>query len=220
MLNKERISAREILQSELGFFGFGMIILYFLGYPVDVRPLWYYSLILLLVIIILSVIYGFIIIGRRSSVKKTILLAALVTAVVTLSLTIMLAPESEQENITQLINNEAQWTMQEDIDKIMTIFTNNAYVADAHGETWNGSEHIRERYHEIFTNLSFIRLQHLAIKVAIKGDSALVTCSTEGSYIDQYGIERPIIGGPDSERWIFKRVNGCWKVIAFVYNLS
>lgn len=181
------------------------------------RPLWYYLLILILLIIILSIIF-FTFIETKLSTKPGGVIFLILSVV--LLIVILSRPPTEQEKITQLINSEAQWTLHGNIDKIMTIFADGAYIANAHGETWNGSERIRQRYEWIFTNQDFVYLRHVDIKVAIKEDDALVTCSTEGLYIDEKGAENSIWGGKDSERWILKQINGSWKVITFVYNLS
>lgn len=180
------------------------------------RPVFYQFFILgLLTFFLVSFFFSFM--NENSIIKRGNVISLIILVV--LLIAIVFRPPTEQENIIQLINNEAIWSKQKNIDKIMTLFDDNAYVADAQGGIWNGSEGIRNRYEWIFGHQDYILLRHVDIKVAVEGKDALVTCSTEGLFLNEVGEENPIHGGKDSERWVLEQINGEWKVIAFVYNL-
>lgn len=183
---------------------------------VEGRPFWYSVAILIpLIVILISIFF----ISKEGKASKFLTIIFVISLIILL-IAIAKPPPTEQERITQLINNEAEWTKQEDIEKIMTLFDNKAYVTDVHNEkTWNGSDSIRQRYEWIFTHQDFEYLRHVDIKIAIKENDALVTCSTEGLYKEN-GTENYIHTGKDSERWILKQIDGNWKVMIFVCNSS
>ena len=183
---------------------------------VEDRPLWYFAVIFIpLIVIFISI---FLAPNYRKRLK--FLTGISVISLIILLIAIVKPPLTEQEIITQLINNEAKWTKQKDIEKIMTLFDEKAYVTDIHNEkTWNNSDNIKRRYENITTHQDFEYLRHLDIKIAIKENDALVTCSTEGLYTEN-GTENYIHTGNDSERWILKKIDGNWKVLIFVCNSS
>lgn len=196
------------------------------------RPDWYLYLIYLPLITIITVSFFIFIFIEKKPTKgldpksqrilrrRRILICGIIASIIFSWIVVAIAiiPPTEQERITQLINNEAEWTLQKDIDKIMTLFVDNAYVTDVQGgKTWIGLENIRQRYEWIFSHQNFTYLRHVDIKIAVKGDDAFVTCATEGLYNDRG--TRYIIHN-EGERWILKQIDGNWKVAGFVCNAS
>jgi ketosteroid isomerase-like protein len=120
---------------------------------------------------------------------------------------------SSEEEIHNLIAAEANAAFEHDVDAAVDLFAPNAVVRDAKGPSWMGEAQIRKRYSELE---SFDALAHVDIILFMNEgrEFASALASTEGQIEGQGLPIRSVLG----EVWVFKRIDGDWKIQSFTYN--
>ena len=124
---------------------------------------------------------------------------------------------SGEDRIRQIIGLEATYVVQGQIDKVITLYADQAVVKDAGNQImWTGNAQISNRYNSLPV---FTFLKHDAVDIVFNSDLtyARATASTFGTYLSN-GTQVNI-SGDQSERWSFERINGDWKITSFTYNL-
>lgn len=127
-------------------------------------------------------------------------------------------PATPEEAIRLLINAECESVVQQDIDRLQSIWANDGVVTDANHTpentsddvTWKGWDAIRDRYvNTVFpSNPTFC--EHPDAQVKINGDSATAVT----------GIKIGITNAPSSNDWTFNKSADIWKIAALTYNLD
>jgi ketosteroid isomerase-like protein len=125
---------------------------------------------------------------------------------------------SDEEQIKQLLSAESHGVVSEDIDGLMSLWTEDAVVRDANHTpdnpsddvVWEGKDAIRERYVKVVFPGNPSIVEHPTISIEIKGNTAVVTTTTKiGNEI-----------APSGDRWTFKKIKGKWFISSLTYNLE
>lgn len=129
---------------------------------------------------------------------------------------------SGEGRIREIIDQEAEFVLERKTDKAVLLFNDQAFVMDGAGgdinrqTIWTGKSAIANRYE----NLSvFTYLKHDAVDVTF--NSAFSYARAIASTIAVYEINgtQVKISGDQSEKWIFEKISGEWKIASFTYNL-
>ena len=128
------------------------------------------------------------------------------------------APANDEEALRFLLLAEGEGVVNKDIDRLMGLWDENGFVADARhtpGDasddlTWKGGYAVRDRYITLVFpgNPSLVAPADLSI--AIEGDRATVTATT------RIGDEV----SPAGDRWTFLRTADGWRIESLTYNLE
>ena len=122
---------------------------------------------------------------------------------------------ADSQAIQQVIHDEAAAALRADIDKALSLYTDDAVVRDAGSEqSWHGLQQIRDRYSEL---PQFTKLDHVDIQVILEpgGNSASAVASTSGEMLTN-GVVTPVSSFL-GEYWTFKKVEGTWRIETFTY---
>ena len=127
-------------------------------------------------------------------------------------------PANDEEAIRFLLQAEGEGVVNKDIDRLMSLWAEDCFVADAKHTpddvaddlTWKGVYAVRDRYITlVFTgNPSMVAPADLSIEIA--GDRATVTATT------QIGDEV----SPAGDLWTFVRTEDGWRIESLSYNLE
>ena len=129
---------------------------------------------------------------------------------------------AEERPIREIIEKEANLTLEGKIDEVVLLYHEEAFVRDAAGGNtdqeifWNGINRVAERYRDL---PEFTYLKHDAIEIAVSSDRtyARAIADTIGTY-KVNGTEVKISSN-QGEKWTFEKINGNWKITSFTYNL-
>ncbi len=129
---------------------------------------------------------------------------------------------SDEGPIRNIINEEAGWAMDKETTRVLSLFTDDAYVRDAAGgnfslqQIWHGKIDIGKRYGSL---PEFSYLKHDAIEITVSSDKtyARATADTIGAFIVN-GVETKITSN-QGEKWTFEKIGEDWKITSFTYNL-
>ncbi len=127
---------------------------------------------------------------------------------------------SDEELLRSLIEAEAEAVEKEEIETINLIFFPDAIVAEARGEP---SDPAPIRYAHKFKNEDHRNIEYFDFTYeSLTATEAVVTTKVTGEWFDGQNW-RPYGAAPgyyDINRWEFRKVNGCWRIAGFTYNLS
>lgn len=127
-------------------------------------------------------------------------------------------PASDEEAIRQLINAECEAVVQQDVDRLQSMWSEKGVVTDANhtkentGDdvTWKGWDALRDRY----VNLVFVSnptfCEHPDIQVTINGNNATATGS----------IKIGTTNCKNCNQWAFTKGSDGWRITALTYNLD
>lgn len=127
-------------------------------------------------------------------------------------------PKDDEDAIRQLINAEGEAVVQQDIDRLQSMWASDGVVTDANhtgsntsdDKTWKGWAAIRDRYVNIVfpSNPGFA--EHPNIRVTLTGDTASAIADTKIG----------ITSSKDNDKWTFRKIDGQWKVTSLTFSLA
>ncbi len=127
-------------------------------------------------------------------------------------------PEADRAQIQQILAAESKGVVDEDIDGLMSLWTDDAVVRDANHTpndpsddvVWEGKDAIRERYVKVVFPGNPPLVEHQIVAIKFEGNTAVVTTTTKiGNEV-----------APSGDRWKFKKVRGRWLIAGLTYNLE
>lgn len=127
-------------------------------------------------------------------------------------------PANDEEAIRQLIVAEGESVVQQDVDRLQSMWANDGIVIDANrtpdnsgdDKKWVGWGQIRDRYVNIVFPSNPAFAEHPNIRVTITGDTATAIADTK------IGVTNL----KDNDKWTFRKVDGQWKVISLTFGLA
>jgi ketosteroid isomerase-like protein len=127
-------------------------------------------------------------------------------------------PKTEEEAIRQLIVAEGEAVVQQDIDRLQSMWASDGVVTNANrtpsnasdDQTWKGWGAIRDRYVNIVFPSSPTFAEHPNIRVTITGDTATAIADTK------IGVTNV----KDNDRWTFRKMDGQWKITSLTFSMA
>lgn len=125
---------------------------------------------------------------------------------------------SDNDAIRAVIEAEGRLIVTQDIDALMALWAEDAYVANARhtpndatdDQFWRGQDAIRHRYVRTVFPGAPTPAAPPELAIELNGDSAVVTATT------RIGNEV----APAGDRWVLVKRNGCWQIASLTYNLE
>jgi ketosteroid isomerase-like protein len=129
-----------------------------------------------------------------------------------------LAPANDEEAIRQLIVAEGEAVVQQDLDRLQSLWANDGVVTDANrtpdnsadDKTWKGWGQLRDRYVNIVFPSNPAFAEHPNIRVTVTGETATALADTK------IGITNL----KDNDKWTFRKINGQWLVTSLMFGLA
>ncbi len=127
-------------------------------------------------------------------------------------------PASDEEAIRQLINAECEAVVQQDVDRLQGMWSNNGVVMDANhtkdntGDdvTWKNWDALRDRYVNIIFPSNPTFCEHPNIQVTINGNNATATND----------LKIGTTNCANCNAWTFVKDGAGWKIASLTYNLQ
>ncbi|MBI4674385.1 MAG: nuclear transport factor 2 family protein [Chloroflexi bacterium] len=127
-------------------------------------------------------------------------------------------PATDEEAIRQLINAECEAVVQQDVDRLQSMWANNGVVTDANhtkdnaGDdvTWKSWDALRDRYVNLIFPSNPTFCEHPDIQVNINGSNATATSS----------VKIGVTNCQNCNLWAFTKANDGWRITALTYNLN
>ncbi|MBI4789420.1 MAG: nuclear transport factor 2 family protein [Chloroflexi bacterium] len=127
-------------------------------------------------------------------------------------------PANDEEAIKQLINAEGEAVVQQDIDRLQSMWANDGVVTDANrtasntsdDKTWKNWAAIRDRYVNIVFPSNPAFAEHPNIRVTITGETANAVADTK------IGVTNV----KDNDKWTFRKIDGQWRVTSLTFSLA
>lgn len=127
-------------------------------------------------------------------------------------------PATDEEAIRQLINAECEAVVQQDVDRLQSMWAPNGVVMDANhtkdntGDdvTWKDWPALRDRYVNIIFPSNPTFCEHPDIQVNINGNTATATSS----------VKIGTTNCKDCNAWTFAKDGGAWRITSLTYNLN
>jgi len=141
-----------------------------------------------------------------------------------LSLGIPITPipptKDDKAQITSLIETEAEAVLTRDVNRVMSIFAENAKVVDSSTNMVSeGCESIRYRYENLLTDVTFTVLKYEIVELDIVADHATVKTLTKGIFVSKLGPYPDTARSIEGEgTWIFSKDQGVWQVHTIFHN--
>ena len=170
-----------------------------------------------------------------STLERVVIIVGMIVAIVFSTISIIITFQDRPPGsrpILDIIESEAVAALDKDIDKAVSLYSEDAFVRDVLGEigkklgtvppdewtSWCGHDEIRERYRNL---PRFTALSHAGAVLTFDDTKkvATVIASTDGIYEDASGTLVNIFS-IDGERWTFKKIEGVWKITNFSYNVQ
>lgn len=131
--------------------------------------------------------------------------------------------KTDPEAIVWLIEHEAQAVVSEDMVLIKAIFTEDAIIVDAAANGGTPQRWINpiDRYEMLFSNYNFLAAQNTNIMATdpINGATAVYTSGSDGKYMKNNGQPLEYHNPNNASRWTATKIDGCWKITMFEFNL-
>lgn len=127
-------------------------------------------------------------------------------------------PANDEEAIKQLINAEGQAVVEQDIDRLQSMWASDGVITDANRTPNNASDDktykqwtaIRDRYVNIVFPSNPAFAEHPNIRVTITGDTANAVADTK------IGVTNL----KDNDKWTFRKIDGQWKITSLTFSLA
>lgn len=127
-------------------------------------------------------------------------------------------PATDEEAIRQLINAECEAVVQQDVDRLQSMWANNGVVTDANhtkdntGDdvTWKSWDALRDRYVNLIFPSNPTFCEHPDIQVNINGSNATATSS----------VKIGVTNCQNCNQWAFAKAADGWRITALIYNLN
>ena len=128
-------------------------------------------------------------------------------------------PATDEEAIRQLINAECEAVVQQDIDRLQSMWTPDGLITDANytpenaGDDvkWTNWGGIRDRYVNIVFPSNPTFCEHPNIKVQFPAPNTANATSD---------VKIGVTNCAECNRWIFKKTNDGWRVASLTYNIK
>lgn len=127
-------------------------------------------------------------------------------------------PANDEEALRQIIVAEGEAVVQQDIDRLQSMWDKDGVVTDANrtpdnasdDKTWKGWAAIRDRYVNIVfpSNPGFA--EHPNIRVTITGSTASAVSDTK---IGATNLK-------DNDKWTFRKIDGQWKITSLTFGAA
>ncbi len=127
-------------------------------------------------------------------------------------------PANDEEAIKQLIYAEGEAVVQQDIDRLQSMWAPDGVVTDANrtpnnasdDKTWQKWAAIRDRYVNIVFPSNPAYADHPNIRIAITNDTATAIADT------RIGVTN----AKDNDKWTFRKMDGQWKITSLTFSLA
>ncbi|MCX6045770.1 MAG: nuclear transport factor 2 family protein [Chloroflexi bacterium] len=128
------------------------------------------------------------------------------------------ANTSDQQAIRAVLNAEGELVVKQDINQLMALWADGAFVADANNtptnrdddEFWRNKDAIRHRYVRIVFPGAPSAATPADLTIQTMDDRAVVTATTQiGSEIS-----------PAGDRWELVKTDNCWLLKSLTFNLE
>jgi ketosteroid isomerase-like protein len=127
-------------------------------------------------------------------------------------------PANDEEAIRQLIFAEGEAVVQQDIDRLQSMWASDGVVTDANrtpdntsdDKTWKGWAAIRDRYVNIVFPSSPAYAEHPNVRVTITGDTASAVADTK------IGVTNV----KDNDKWTFRKIDGQWRITSLTFSAA
>jgi len=127
-------------------------------------------------------------------------------------------PASDEEAILSLIRAENEAVVAQDIERLATLWAEDALVRDAHhtaddesdDAVWRGIDAVLDRYVVLVFPGNSQFAEPGDVRISMQGDQAQAQSTT------QIGDEI----SPDGDLWTLTRVDGHWRLQSLTYNLE
>ncbi|OGO39644.1 MAG: hypothetical protein A2Z03_07445, partial [Chloroflexi bacterium RBG_16_56_8] len=125
---------------------------------------------------------------------------------------------NDEDALKQLINAEGEAVVQQDIDRLQSMWASDGVVTDANrtasntsdDKTWKNWSAIRDRYVNIVFPSNPAFAEHPNIRVTITGDTANAIADTK------IGVTNL----KDNDKWTFRKIDGQWRVTSLTFSLA
>jgi hypothetical protein len=127
-------------------------------------------------------------------------------------------PASDEEAIRQLVNAECEAVVQQDVDRLQSMWAANGVVTDANHSasnsgddvTWKGWDALRDRYVNLIFPSNPTFCEHPDIQVQISAPNATASSS----------VKIGVTNCQNCNQWTFTKGNDGWRITALTYNLN
>ncbi len=127
-------------------------------------------------------------------------------------------PANDEEALKQLINAEGEATVQQDIDRLQSMWASDGVLTDANhtptnasdDKTWQKWAAIRDRYVNIVFPSNPAFADHPNIRITISGDTATAIADTKIG----------VTNSKDNDKWTFRKMDGQWKITSLTFSLA
>ena len=125
--------------------------------------------------------------------------------------------KTEKSAIEKLIFSYQDALNASDIDKVISLYTQNgALIANA-APTADGVDAVRGTYQYVFDNFSYT-LQFSIIEIIVNGNSAFARSTSKGSFVIKTNGQT--VADENRELFVFDKENGQWRIARYMYNKS
>jgi len=125
--------------------------------------------------------------------------------------------KTEKSAIEKLIFSYQDALNASDIDKVISLYTQNGSLIANAAPTADGADAVRGTYQYVFDNFSY-SLQFSIIEIIVNGDSAFARSTSKGSFVIKANGQT--IADENRELFVFDKENGQWRIARYMYNKS
>ena len=125
--------------------------------------------------------------------------------------------KTEKSAIEKLIFSYQDALNASDIDKVISLYTQNGSLLANAAPTADGADAVRGTYQYVFDNFSYT-LQFSIIEIIVNGNSAFARSTSKGSFVIKANGQT--IADENRELFVFDKENGQWRIARYMYNKS
>jgi len=125
--------------------------------------------------------------------------------------------KTEKSAIEKLIFSYQDALNASDIDKVISLYTQNGSLLANAAPTADGADAVRGTYQYVFDNFNYT-LQFSIIEIIVNGDSAFARSTSKGSFVIKANGQT--IADENRELFVFDKENGQWRIARYMYNKS
>lgn len=138
-------------------------------------------------------------------------------------LTRLSLPNNDIAQIEEIIQLESDANLSLNTNRLIGFFSEDSIIRDAKGYEWRGCAQIIQRYEDVAEVITFLRIEHSVVDLAIDGNSATATVFTTAQFRDKrfpsYPPPYTNLGDYSAkEMWFFRKEKGYWEIVSFVYD--
>lgn len=136
----------------------------------------------------------------------------------------LIAKPDPAAQIVAVVLEEADAARRGDVGRALQLWAADGTIVDAaqtgvldgSDRVWSGAAQLRARYVREFQQRRYESLQHLNIRVAIDGDTAIVTSDLSAAFWSGTTFQRVKLR--DNDRWTLRRDAGQWRIVRLEVN--